>query len=375
MAIRLGLVLLAVLCYQTQQATARVSVGAIRWDAWYGAPADKNYGVVGRTVTYDLGPSKYHYRVPFFGKEINATAVDVNGNTEATMTQEIELAKKYGIDYWAFCAYPIGCKDYSPPSSDCKNIQCCADNYALSYALELYLQNPNNKMVNFSLILQGGSWFPTSTLGGNETLEQEVDRYISYFRMPNHHKVLGGRPLVFVFGRGQVTQQLEYLRNRTIAAMGVDPYIVNMGGGDVGQDAVSRYVTAGGSPSGAPYEKAIAIPEAAGWDDARKAGKKVIPCISAGWDPRPRIDYPCPWGKPGPNYVVDPTMPELYNHTVEALRWTQRYGDAAEANAVIISAWNEHDEGHWIAPALEQYGGDQKLTTVGAAILAAQDKS
>ena len=28
---------------------------------------------------------------------------------------------------------------------------------------------------------------------------------------------------------------------------------------------------------------------------------------------------------------------------------------------MILSAWNEHDEGHWIAPALEKYGGAEKL--------------
>ena len=35
---------------------------------------------------------------------------------------------------------------------------------------------------------------------------------------------------------------------------------------------------------------------------------------------------------------------------------------------MIISAWNEHDEGHWIAPALEKYGGAEKLQAVKKAI-------
>lgn len=56
------------------------------------------------------------------------------------MAQEIEYAAEFGIDFWAFCAYPIGCTDYSPPATDCPKIQCCADNYGLSYALDLYLK-------------------------------------------------------------------------------------------------------------------------------------------------------------------------------------------------------------------------------------------
>ena len=44
--------------------------------------------------------------------------------------------------------------------------------------------------------------------------------------------------------------------------------------------------------------------------------EKVIPTVSAGWDPRPRHDYPCPWGGAGsPSYIVDPTMAELEAHT------------------------------------------------------------
>lgn len=49
------------------EAEAKVSVGAVRWDAWYGAPPG-NIGVVGRTVTMDLSPSRYHYRLPFFAQ-------------------------------------------------------------------------------------------------------------------------------------------------------------------------------------------------------------------------------------------------------------------------------------------------------------------
>ena len=65
----------------------------------------------------------------------------------------MDYATSYGIDFWALCTYPIGCADYHPPDSECPKIQCCADNYALSYALERYLE-VEQASVNFSLILQ-----------------------------------------------------------------------------------------------------------------------------------------------------------------------------------------------------------------------------
>ena len=99
-----------------------------------------------------------------------------------------------------------------------------ADNYALSYAWNRYLNHKDNHKVNFTLLLQPGTWFPTSSLGGNETLSQELTRYVSYFKMANYQKVLGGRPLVFVFG-GHITNdtldQLTTLRSMTKTALGV----------------------------------------------------------------------------------------------------------------------------------------------------------
>ena len=55
-------------------------VGAIRWDAYFASPGtpeftDPNFGIVTRTITNDMAPKKWHYRLPFFGKEINDTAV------------------------------------------------------------------------------------------------------------------------------------------------------------------------------------------------------------------------------------------------------------------------------------------------------------
>lgn len=121
-------------------------------------------------MTNDLSPPAYHYRLPFFAQEhaaANASQVDVNGNSPEVMSQEIAYAHQFGINYWAFCTYPIGCMDYHPDASACPEIQCCADNYALSYALLQYLNNPLRNMVNFSLILQssqGGGWFPVYTV-------------------------------------------------------------------------------------------------------------------------------------------------------------------------------------------------------------------
>jgi hypothetical protein len=49
-------------------AGADVAVGAIRWDAWYGAK-----DAVGEYVEEALAPEQWRYRLPFFAKEMNST--------------------------------------------------------------------------------------------------------------------------------------------------------------------------------------------------------------------------------------------------------------------------------------------------------------
>ena len=53
------------------------------------------------------------------------------------------------------------------------------------------------------------------------TLEQEIDRYITYFKMPNYQLVFGTRPLVFIFGGKADPATLKPLREMTKSSIGV----------------------------------------------------------------------------------------------------------------------------------------------------------
>jgi len=96
--------------------------------------------------------------------------------------------------------------------------------------------------------------FPNEDHGSNETLQQEVERYAGYFAMPTYHKVLNGRPLVYVLGKDggtRVKEGLDALNNATRARGLPAAYIVYMGGdvgsamrdaASIGAQAISAYV-------------------------------------------------------------------------------------------------------------------------------------
>ena len=70
-------------------------VGAIRWDAWTG-------GSITSQVEKTLSPKKYHHRLPWFAEINDDGTVNINGNSPDIMKQEIDYAKRAGLDYWAF---------------------------------------------------------------------------------------------------------------------------------------------------------------------------------------------------------------------------------------------------------------------------------
>ena len=209
--------------------------------------------------------------------------------------------------------------------------------------------------------------------------------------MPTYQKVLGGRPIVFLLGLGGanttlVAAALRVLRAAATASLGAagTPYLVAMSSSAsaakaaialYGLDAASDYVTQS-NPSraaGAPFATSIAQLEERLWENFAAAGLSVVPPISAGWDPSPREFIDLPWGDQGriacveklghPCYVQDPTMEELEAHTAAAVKFTRDHSaSATTALSVLISAWNENDEGHWIIPSLRH--GTRKLEAV-----------
>jgi hypothetical protein len=339
----------------TDPSQAHVLVGAIRWDAWHG-PASE----VGLAVEKTLAPAHWHHRLPFYGKVVGENAVEARGNTQEIMDQEIAYAHAAGLDYWAFVVYP--------------------EEEALSLGLHQYLSSAQKSQVNFCLNLQGG-W---EAGGGPSAWREKVRRYVSYFKEPTYQTVLGARPLIYLYsveglvGPGHfetwedARAAFDELRMAAKAAGVGNPYIVAQGWSpetlkeqteQLGLDAIGAYASTAGAKAG-PYASLAAHTER-WWDAFRATGCEVAPLVSAGWDMRPRVETPVPWVKDGDieKYYEAPTPEELSAHLKKAVDWSKANPDAAKAQAVLIYAWNEFDEGGWLCPTLSE--GTARLDAIG----------
>lgn len=314
----------------------RVTIGAIRWDAWFDDkvnPYEKN-----------LADKKWHGRLPFYAKVISDAEVQVHGDTQEAVDQEIAYAKAGGIDYFAFLYYWKGRRE---------------DGFEHDYmnrARRLYLTSKHKHDINFCLI------------GNSNQTEHEFREWLDMMQDPNYQKVAGGRPLLYLMfwpnesaakGFGSVEKaraHIEEMRKQIMATGQKNPYLValteNAQAGaavakDVGLDAISAYTTFGG-----PDYAGLCAAHVKHWDAMKATGKKVIPNVTAGW------------GGPRDNNgdKLQPKPGELAAHVRSACAWSDANPDVAEAKTMLFYAWNEVDEGGWLVPDKGQ--GAAKLDAI-----------
>jgi len=130
----------------------------------------------------------------------------------------------------------------------------------------------------------------------------------------------------------------------------------------IGAEAITAYARTGADDQlGTPYSE-LAAAARGFWEECAATGAAVVPLCMSGWDRRPRVERPVPWETwQQPNagierHYLPPTPQELAGHIGDALDWAEADGTRCPAQAVIVYAWNEHDEGGWLCPTLNPDG-------------------
>ena len=323
----------------------RPTVGAIRWDGWYGT------GGVVKAVEASLGPPKYHFRLPWFARVVGVDKVSINGDSQAIFEQELAYAAQAGLNYWAFVDY-------------------CDEASAMHLALKRYLAAPDKRGVRYCFVEEGARLDKVGAQGWR--------RLVEHFGHPAYQTVLEGRPLLFVFEKPTKLGKGDWdeLKRQTVSAGLKPPYLVLMGWHPeedakamvaLGFDAISAYARGGSYSMTQPsYAEQCAMIRRDRWEKCRALRLPSVTFASAGWDTRPRNERPPPWcawvtatpDKTPPAQQkplldsVTATPVELAAHLREAVAWTAANRDLNPANALIIYGWNEHDEGGWLQPTL-----------------------
>lgn len=144
--------------------------------------------------------------------------------------------------------------------------------------------------------------------------------------------------------------------------MEFDPGSASNVADSLGADAISSYLSAP-TNNGGPYFPFVPDNDTAGWNAYKNTGYQVIPWITTGRNAKPRIDNPGSWYSVCPTcWVADGTPGQIAAHVQTCLNWVQQNKAADSGNAIIMYAWNEHDEGGWICPTIT-VGNDSVANT------------
>lgn len=334
----------------------RSLVGAVCWDGWY----------AGNEWASNLSPEQWRDRLPFYARKMSEGVYEVRGDSQEIVDQEIAYASQAGLSYWAYC--------YSLPDAPGPDVH--------SYGIGFHLasKRKTDMGIAFILMAQGFS-------GPKEEYARAAEAFAAYFRDPAYQKVLNGRPLVYIFyveampgyfGSDEAVRAgLDLIRSKAVEAGLQPPYIVadvwNASTGadcvdKFGFDAVSAYAWLDFShgDQGYPYRD-LARACRDYWEACKATGKKVVPIVSAGWDHRPRWRDPKRFEElyqtpPRGPWYEQPTPQELAANLQAAVEWNKANSGPAEANTIIIYAWNESDEGGWLVPTISE--GTARLDAV-----------
>jgi hypothetical protein len=310
----------------------RVHVGAYWWDGWFeGSP-------------YIRAPltTEFAGREPVWGWR---------GDRQEVADQCIQLAAKYGIDFFAFLWYPPAI--WAFPGGQPSGVM----NNGLRFFLAS--QTPERRHVGFLIMVvhapKADDW--------EQTCRQWAREYLSHERSQR----IEGRPALFFYelselerklnGCENVKHSLETLRRIAREAGCPNPFLVLRAQGaeasqlrSLGFDGATDYANAYASPGEHPYESLIACGRRT-WDQYAGRRLNYIPSITAGWDGRPRE-----WQKqPYYRYWFRRSPDDVGHYVRTGLDWIRAHPqDVPRTPMLMIYAWNEVDEGGAICPTKKE---------------------
>ncbi len=322
------------------------TVGAIRWDAWYGH-TNKGWDVVSQ-VERSLSPSQFHFRAPFFAKVTDDNKIVIPEYTQEIFDREMEYAKYAGISYFAYIWYDDGDENNA--------------HNGMQKARKFHQESKYRSDVKMCVV--------DPPIHDNARIEMSKILVSDYYMT-----VLDGRPLMYYINSNDnlayIVEKIQYYEALCDELNVKKPYAVIMNPSastakSNSADAVSKYAIDGYQLS---YDELSKKAEER-WDTSYTQCKsyftqfQFVPTVTYGWHPEPRYINPVSWMSVDNDYWCDyATDVELLNHLAYALSYTQHPSikPYTEANTVIAYAWNEHDEGGWICPTLEVDANGRQL--------------
>lgn len=277
----------------------------------------------------DQALEEYPSRKPCFGWIISTTE---------QMEQQIEMAVKYGIDYFVFCFY-VGSN--APIFDESGNIKTdVLETYPYNNAIYKFLEAENNYKMKFSvLICDHGNRTDAKTLF--QLLKYIDEKFISH---PSF-MFINGRPMICFFDSHfhDKIKTFHQINGSLLLQNGMERIPKNGING--------RMSYAGGIPYG------IGLHPYANMSNyniniinnyyINKPSYLDMPTISVGRNEFPRADF-ITKNETNNSGFIEPTKDEILTHFKKVIDTLPKY--SKNDQTLLIYAWNEFGEGGYLVP-------------------------
>lgn len=312
-------------------------IGAINWNAIIPQPS-----FFGAYALNTLSHKDYHYRLPYF-VEKDGDAIVFPEYSQELADRELQYAIDAGLDYFAYVWYaeaPLREKPFAA-------VPRSADWHRLNDARRWYQQSALRHRLNMCAILRPGEMNPEDFSPLHETMQEP------------YYETLDGRPLVYLFASAPeaklAMETLDALAEKRHAER---PFFAQIAWGDAvpdtggrKPDALTRYAWSASEPVATFAD--LAATELTAEQRRAAAGFPMLPHLTTGWNPRPRIARPVPWTHyPDREYAADMRPAEMLDAARNLKAWLETKPAAVVKDQLLVFAWNEFEEGGWLCPTL-----------------------
>ena len=258
----------------------------------------------------------------------NFALVVADDNSQEKMDQQIAYAKSAHIDYFAYL--------------DNSNNE--------TSVVDLFRSSKNRGGIGYCVIVQRMN---------TDNWDARIKKYVQYFQDKDYVKVLGNRPLLYVFTPEKCTKaDIDLLRKKSQDAGCGDPYVIGM---TFSNEDYRNFCDAG----------SCYLSQKPGVTLQYAGTKCTVPLVCFGANEGPRVDNPSPWGN-GSAASPELSGDALKSYINQGLQWcVDNKNTATPAQTILINAWNEHCESAaCIEPTLNADGSANtaNLDAVGAVL-------
>ena len=330
-----------------------VKVGVIRWDAWVGdqwSPGLEVERILSGIPMSDpnaAAVTDYHWRVPWFGVIQPDNKVLARYTDMLTLEREIRYAKAAGIDYWA----PVWYGDHNAGGG--------------AIHRNLWTKSLQRNSLQWCHFFDGN--FLNAVGNGSTPAQKKLisDMVDIDFKSDMYVKTKSGRPVFYIHDASADYNICVDALYAACASQGVpEPFVIigtfstnpeniNHIAAACRASGISSYCVGGNNDMAYASNAATERSRWALWNSCNGV---AIPSVTAGWDNHPRYLLGCSWYANSDallnSWMQYPTAAELQKHVEDAIDFTQENPKATDFKSILIYAWNEYDEGGFIAPTL-----------------------